>query len=94
MASADDVDGPVIVRMPGVMSGEAVFRGTRVPAETLFVNLAAGDTLDEVLDAFPTLRKADCILALQQAAEALSAAAPTVSDRDWESLVGRTRPPK
>lgn len=89
MAQDWDRDGatlPVIVRQPGVMSGEPVFRGTRVPASTLFVQLAAGDTLDEVLDSWPTLDRGDCILALDQARRGLEAAAPTLDDDDLKAL--------
>ena len=38
---------------PDVVSGTLVFRGTRIPVDALFENLAAGLLLDEVLDNFP-----------------------------------------
>jgi uncharacterized protein (DUF433 family) len=40
---------------PEIASGTPVFAGTRVPIEALLDNLAAGVTLDEFLDNFPTV---------------------------------------
>ena len=44
---------------PEIMSGTPVFRGTRVPVETLFNYLADGVSLGEFLDCFPTVNRAD-----------------------------------
>ena len=38
---------------PDVVSGALVFRGTRIPVDALFENLADGLSLDEVLESFP-----------------------------------------
>ena len=59
---------------PEIMSGSAVFRGTRVPVETLFENLADGMTVDDILDAFPTLDRNDVIAVLSLIPEAILAA--------------------
>lgn len=40
---------------PDVVSGALVFRGTRVPVEAFFDNLAAGLSLDELLDSYPAI---------------------------------------
>ena len=40
---------------PNIVSGTPVFRGTRVPVQTLFDYIADGNTLDEFLDNFPTV---------------------------------------
>jgi len=40
---------------PDVMSGALVFKDTRIPVDALFENLAAGLSLDEVLDSFPRI---------------------------------------
>lgn len=37
--------------------GATVFAGTRVPVEILFEYLAAGETLDEFLEQFPSLSR-------------------------------------
>lgn len=42
---------------PEIMSGTPVFAGTRVPIEALMQNLAAGVSLDEFLDNFPTVTR-------------------------------------
>lgn len=38
---------------PDVVSGALVFKGTRIPVEAFFENLAAGLSLDEVLESYP-----------------------------------------
>lgn len=43
------------------LSGTPVFRGTRVPVKNLFDYLEAGDDLDEFLDDFPTVTRAQAI---------------------------------
>ena len=45
----------VISTSPDVMSGSPVFAGTRVPVQTLFDYLAAGDPLEEFLEDFPSV---------------------------------------
>ena len=42
-----------ITRDPETMHGVPVFRGTRVPVQTLFDYLEGGDTLEDFLDGFP-----------------------------------------
>ena len=44
-----------ITRDPETMHGVPVFRGTRVPVQTLFDYLEGGDTLEEFLERFPTV---------------------------------------
>lgn len=66
--SLDDL----IVSTPGILGGRPVFRGTRVPVEVLFENLADGMSLDEILDDFPTLDRNDMVLVLELTAERLS----------------------
>jgi uncharacterized protein (DUF433 family) len=60
------IDG-VIVRNPEILGGTAVFRGTRVPFQTLLDYLEGGDTLDEFLDDFPTVTREAAISALELA---------------------------
>jgi uncharacterized protein (DUF433 family) len=49
-------DIPITVD-PDVMSGVPVFAGTRVPVSALLENLAAGVSLDEFLENFPTVSR-------------------------------------
>jgi uncharacterized protein (DUF433 family) len=55
----------VIVRDPEIMSGEPVFRGTRVPFQALIDHLKAGDTLDEFLKQYPGVGRDQAIAALK-----------------------------
>lgn len=60
---------------PEVMSGAPVFRGTRVPIDALWNNLADGMSLDEFIDSFPTVRKEDAVKLIQFANRSLLALA-------------------
>lgn len=57
----------LITRDPEIMSGTPVFRGTRVPFQTLLDYLEGGETLDEFLDDFPTVTREMAIAALEHA---------------------------
>ena len=49
-----------------VMGGVPVFAGTRVPIQTLIDFLTAGDDIDDFLDGFPSVRRDQVIIFLQQ----------------------------
>lgn len=55
---------PIMVD-PDLVSGTPVFRGTRVPVDALLNNLEAGLTLDEFLDNFPTVSRAQALQVLE-----------------------------
>jgi uncharacterized protein (DUF433 family) len=57
----------VITQDPEVLSGEPVFRGTRVPFQTLLDYLQAGDTLDDFLEQYPGVSRAQAVAALEEA---------------------------
>lgn len=61
-----------IISEKDILGGTPVFRGTRVPVSTLLDNLAAGLTLDEFLENFPTVSR-------RQALEVLGSFKKTVS---------------
>jgi uncharacterized protein (DUF433 family) len=44
---------------PGILGGAVVFRGTRVPVQTLADYLADGYSLDEFLEFFPSVARED-----------------------------------
>ena len=50
-----------------VMGGTPVFSGTRVPIQTLIDFLTAGDSIDDFLEGFPTVRRDQVIEFLKQA---------------------------
>jgi uncharacterized protein (DUF433 family) len=55
------VETSVVSRSPDVMSGAAVFVGTRVPVQSLLDYLAGGHTLEEFLDDFPTVKREQAV---------------------------------
>jgi uncharacterized protein (DUF433 family) len=66
----------VICRDPEVMGGTPVFCGTRVPVQTLIEYLEAGDSIDEFLEGFPTVTRAQVIAFLEEAREKLVESVP------------------
>lgn len=60
---------------PDILGGTPVFVGTRVPVRTLLDYLAAGDTLEEFLDHFPTVSREQAVAAIKQANDLLVACA-------------------
>ncbi len=65
--------GPVIIKNPAVLSGEPVFRGTRVPFKSLTDYLEHGHSLSEFLDDFPGVSRQDAIDAIEQSRSSLVA---------------------
>ncbi len=47
-----------------IQGGQTVFKGTRVPIESLFDHLEAGVTLDEFLEDFPSVTKTQAVALL------------------------------
>lgn len=64
-----------IIRDPETMHGTPVFRGTRVPLQTLFDYLEGGDTVEDFLEGFPTVSRALAVEALEEAKQLLLARA-------------------
>jgi len=61
------ISDSVIVQDPEIHSGDPVFRGTRVPFQTLLDYLEGGETLDEFLEQFPGVSRENAIAALEEA---------------------------
>jgi uncharacterized protein (DUF433 family) len=47
----------VIVQDAEILGGEPVFAGTRVPVKSLFDHLEAGDSIEDFLDGFPSVKR-------------------------------------
>jgi uncharacterized protein (DUF433 family) len=60
---------------PGILGGTPVFVGTRVPVQSLFDYLEGGETLDEFLRQFPSVKREQAIAALDLARDSLLAGA-------------------
>lgn len=54
------------------MGGTPVFTGTRVPIQSLFDYIETGETLDEFLDNFPSVKKDFAIQVLEMASKTLT----------------------
>ena len=63
------MNGDLITISQEILGGTAVFKGTRVPVESLFDHLAAGVSLDAFLEDFPSVSRdqAAKVLALAEA---------------------------
>jgi len=60
---------------PEVMGGTPVFTGTRVPVQNLVDYLEGGESIDEFLAGFPTVKRQQVIGFIEAAAERLLAPA-------------------
>jgi uncharacterized protein (DUF433 family) len=63
----------LVVSDPGVMMGKPVIAGTRITVELILEKLAAGETVEQILDAHPRLTEDAVRAALAFAADALRA---------------------
>lgn len=57
---------------PEILSGNPVFRGTRVPIQSLFDHLEKGVSMDEFLEDFPTVSKPQAIAVIEIAGKILT----------------------
>lgn len=57
---------------PDILGGTPVFVGTRVPFRNLIDYLERSHSLDEFLDAFPSVSREQAVAALEAAHEAVS----------------------
>jgi len=63
----------VIIKDAEILGGTPVFRGTRVPVQTLFDYLEGGETLEDFLEGFPTVSRESAVAALEEARQLLPA---------------------
>ena len=61
-------DFPRITRHPDVMRGKACIRGMRVTVGMILGNLAAGESIETLLDLYPYLEREDILEALRYGA--------------------------
>jgi uncharacterized protein (DUF433 family) len=67
------MDPELIESHPDIMMGKPVVRGTRITVESILEKLAAGETIDDVLEAHPRLSREGVLAAIDFAARALRA---------------------
>jgi uncharacterized protein (DUF433 family) len=75
MGAEDLTEKDLFESTPGVVSGALVFKGTRIPVEAFFENLAAGLSLDELLRNYPAVGRERAEAAILLAAKRFRAAA-------------------
>ncbi len=56
----------VIHSDPGILGGAPVFVGTRVPVRSLFDHLEGGDSIDDFLEGFPSVKREQVIAVLEE----------------------------
>ena len=75
MAALDWSQCPAVESVPGKVSGAWVFRGTRMPVSTVFENLEAGASIDDIIEWFDVTRE-QVTEVLNFAARSLEASGP------------------
>ena len=73
MSSDTLLPHPLVTASPNRLSGAPVFAGTRVPVQTMFEYLEAGDPLDRFVEHFPDVSRDHAMAVLRQAKRALTA---------------------
>ncbi len=68
-----------IIVSPDIQFGKPVFKGTRVPVQTLFYHLEQGVSLNEFLNDFPGVSR-------EQAEAVLESAALLFQSSNWEKI--------
>ena len=77
MASLDWSQCPAVESIPGKVSGAWVFKDTRMPVATVFADLEAGLTVEEVMEEFSVTRE-QINAVLHFAAKSLEAPSPVL----------------
>ncbi|MFU8771339.1 MAG: DUF433 domain-containing protein [Anaerolineales bacterium] len=64
---------PLVISNPDVMMGKPVVRGTRITVELILEKLAAGESIEQILEAHPRLTREAVLEAIAFARDALRA---------------------
>src|SRR5437879_2321368 len=72
-----------IIRNREICGGEAVFRGTRVTLRTVLASLADGDSVEQIVAAFPTVTSEDVRAAIAFAAASAEEDLPVANYPVW-----------
>ena len=62
------MSNPLVTSASDIMGGTPVFTGTRVPVQTLLEYLGAGESIDEFLAGFPSVKRTQVVAFLERAA--------------------------
>jgi len=58
---------PIVTSSPDILSGTPVFAGTRVPIQSLIDYLEGGETINDFLAGFPTVKRDQVVAFLEEA---------------------------
>ncbi len=58
---------PIVTSSPDILSGTPVFAGTRVPVQALIDYIEGGETIDDFLAGFPTVKREQVVAFLEEA---------------------------
>ena len=61
-----------ITSNPGIMLGKPIIKGTRVTVELILKKLSEGMVTEEILEAYPHLKKQDILACLAYSADVIS----------------------
>ncbi|OGL40223.1 MAG: antitoxin [Candidatus Schekmanbacteria bacterium GWA2_38_9] len=64
---------------PGVCGGKPCFAGTRIPVHIILEMMGAGDTIEDILKAYPQLTKEHILEGIRFAAELLNYEEATIT---------------
>ena len=73
----------IITISPEIQSGTPVFAGTRVPVKNLFDYLKGGDTIDEFLEDFPSVKKEQVLKLLNLAEQTFTFAEAEIYEENF-----------
>ncbi len=72
--------GEYIVVDPEVCHGKMTFKGTRVPVSTVLTFFSMGDSMDDILESWPRLKREAVLEALRYAADIILDQYPGVEE--------------
>lgn len=75
------IEKRIVSSHPGVLNGDLVFTGTRVPVKNLVDHLEAGNSLDDFLEGFPGVSREQAVGYLEMAREAVESSVHAGSAR-------------
>ncbi len=81
MASLDWSQCDAVESVPGKVSGAWVLRGTRMPVATIFDNIEAGASIDDIMEWFDGLDRDQVKAVIEFAARSLDISAPSSVSR-------------
>ena len=58
-----------IIIEPGVCNGRPIVAGTRITAQTIFEFLAAGDSVEDLLEEYPAITRSDVLACFEYASK-------------------------